>query len=111
MEGASVECGQPGCAWEQDMAQRAWTFTTAHDRALMLKPSHLLGAVIDEYHHDAAILESTQRTYASLHALFTAYLQPANAAPPTLTAMTHEHPLAFSRNFPPANKEPARSRE
>src|SRR5258708_7326392 len=43
------------------MAQRAWTFTTAQDRALMLKPSHLLGAVIDEYHHDAAILPRGKR--------------------------------------------------
>ncbi len=93
------------------MAQRAWTFTTAQDRALMLKPSHLLGAVIDEYHHDAAIRESTQRTYASLHGLFTAYLHAANAVPPTLADLTHEHALAFSRNFRPTNKDAGRYRE
>lgn len=52
------------------MARRAWTFTTAHSDLYMLKPSYPLAGVIDEYHRDAAIRESTQRTYASLHGLF-----------------------------------------
>jgi len=53
--------------------------TSAHGDAL-LKPSYPLVAVIDEYQKDAAIRESTQRTYASLHGLFSEFLR-ARASP------------------------------
>jgi site-specific recombinase XerD len=92
------------------MAQRAWTFTTKHSDAFMLKPSHPLVAVIDEYHKDAAIRESTQRTYASLHGLFSEFLRSRGTAG-TLADLTHENALAFSQNFRPKDKQAGRYRE
>jgi site-specific recombinase XerD len=93
------------------MAQRAWTFTTTQSDLFMLKPSYPLAAVIDEYHKDAAIRESTQRTYASLHGLFSEFLRARGIAGPTLADVTHENALAFSQNFRPKDKQAGRYRE
>lgn len=93
------------------MAQRAWTFTIAQGDAFMLKPSYALVEVIDEFHKDAAIRESTQRTYASLHGLFKEFLRARGIASPTLTDLSHENALAFSLNFRPKDKQAGRYRE
>jgi site-specific recombinase XerD len=77
----------------------------------MLKPSHPLHEVIDEYHRDAAIRESTQRTYASLHGLFSEFLRSVGTTRPTLADLTHENALAFSRNFRTTDKQAGRYRE
>ena len=77
----------------------------------MLKPSYPLADVIDEFHKDAAIRESTQRTYASLHGLFKEFLRVRGIASPTLADLTHENALAFSQNFRPKDKQAGRYRE
>jgi site-specific recombinase XerD len=93
------------------MAQRAWTFTTAQDDHFMLKQSYPLADVIDEFHKDAAIRESTQRTYASLHGLFMEFLRARGTERPTLTDLSHENALAFSHNFRPKDRQAGRYRE
>lgn len=93
-------------------SSRAWTFTTAQSDQFMLKPNYPLAELIDEYHKDVAIRETTERTYANLHSLFLTFLRDAKGiACPTVRELTHETALAFSKNFRPKDKYAGRYRE
>jgi integrase len=70
-----------------------------------------LAVLVDEFHKDAPIRASTQRTYTSLHGLFIEFMQARTNACPTLAELTHENALTFCQNFRPKDKQAGRYRE